>query len=118
MKTVTRCSVVLHSSVDDASYFLELQFVPRDPCKREVTDMGLIYSNVVTIKLHNKSWAAFDYQMRLIRSNVVMSGDPFKREVSDMGLISSNVVDIKSWAAFDCQMRLIPSNVVIIRWSL
>ena len=89
---------------------------PRDPCKREVTDMGLIYSNVVTIKLHNKYWAAFDYQLRLIRSNVVMSGDPFKREVSDMGLISSNVVDIKfhnkTLAAFGCQRIFRMSNAL------
>ena len=47
MKTVTRGSVELLSSVDDASYFIELQFVPRDPCKREVTDMGFISSNMV-----------------------------------------------------------------------
>ena len=33
------------------------------PCKRKVSDMGLIYRNVISIKFHNKSWASFGHQM-------------------------------------------------------
>ena len=32
----------------------------RDPCKRQVSDMELIYRNVVSIKFHIESWLAFE----------------------------------------------------------